>query len=71
MLITPTPIDVASRRKSSLQTTPTQARKLRKLTVVTLSSQNRTLPYALLLSELDLGTVREVEVRSPPPLHPP
>ena len=36
-------------------------RKLRLLTVVSLAEQNKLLPYSLLMSELEITTVRELE----------
>ena len=36
-------------------------RKLRLLTVVSLAEQNKLLPYNLLMSELEITTVRELE----------
>ena len=36
-------------------------RKLRLLTVVSLAEQNKMLAYNLLMSELDINTVRELE----------
>merc|ERR1719508_219733 len=36
-------------------------RKLRLLTVVSLAEQNKLLPYNLLMSELEISTVRELE----------
>merc|ERR1719282_1464760 len=41
--------------------TETMRRKLRLLTVVSLAEQNKMLAYNLLMSELDINTVRELE----------
>merc|ERR1719422_445068 len=41
--------------------TDLMTRKLRLLTVVSLAEQNKLLPYNLLMSELDITTVRELE----------
>merc|ERR1719210_2980290 len=41
--------------------TSLMTRKLRLLTVVSLAEQNKLLPYNLLMSELDITTVRELE----------
>ncbi|QDZ19552.1 PCI domain-containing protein [Chloropicon primus] len=40
---------------------PEQQRKLRQLSVITLAEQNKVLPYAMLMSELDLKDIRELE----------
>ena len=37
-------------------------RKLRHLTIVSLATNNKQIPYGLLLKELDLHNVRELEV---------
>merc|ERR1719419_577425 len=41
--------------------TDLMTRKLRLLTVVSLAEQNKLLPYSLLMSELEINTVRELE----------
>merc|ERR1719419_353887 len=41
--------------------TDLMTRKLRLLTVVSLAEQNKLLPYSLLMSELEITTVRELE----------
>ena len=41
--------------------TESMTRKLRLLTVVSLAEQNKLLPYNLLMSELEISTVRELE----------
>ena len=41
--------------------TEIMTRKLRLLTVVSLAEQNKLLPYNLLMSELEISTVRELE----------
>ena len=43
------------------EVTETMRRKLRLLTVVSLAEQNKMLAYNLLMSELDINTVRELE----------
>merc|ERR1719232_211412 len=43
------------------EVTETMRRKLRLLTVVSLAEQNKMLAYSLLMSELDINTVRELE----------
>merc|ERR1719188_1313027 len=43
------------------EVTETMRRKLRLLTVVSLAEQNKMLAYHLLMSELDINTVRELE----------
>jgi hypothetical protein len=42
--------------------TPAQAKKLQHLTIVSLATKNKCLPYSLLLSELDIRNVRGLEV---------
>lgn len=41
--------------------TPAMVRKLRLLTLVSMAETKKVLPYAALLTELDLGSVRELE----------
>lgn len=43
------------------QLTPNQDTKLKKLTIVSLSSENRVIPYTVLLQQLDMNNVRELE----------
>jgi len=40
---------------------PSQIRKLQQLTIVTLSNQTKSIPYALLQKELEISEVRELE----------
>jgi COP9 signalosome complex subunit 7 len=41
--------------------TPIQTKKLKQLTIVTLSSENKVIPYSLLQEKLDIKEVRELE----------
>jgi len=43
------------------QLTPPQVKKLRQLTLVSLSSQNKLIPYSTLQQQLDMGELRELE----------
>ncbi|KDR12141.1 COP9 signalosome complex subunit 7a [Zootermopsis nevadensis] len=44
-----------------LELTPVQKKKLQHLTVVTLATKNKCIPYAVLLQELDIKNVRDLE----------
>lgn len=44
-----------------LELTPTQKKKLQHLTIVTLATKSRCIPYSVLLEELDIKNVRDLE----------
>ncbi|XP_076678818.1 COP9 signalosome subunit 7 isoform X6 [Andrena cerasifolii] len=44
-----------------LDLTPTQRKKLQHLTIVTLATKSRCIPYSVLLEELDIKNVRDLE----------
>ncbi|XP_043258691.1 COP9 signalosome complex subunit 7 isoform X2 [Colletes gigas] len=44
-----------------LELTPTQKKKLQHLTIVTLATKSRCIPYSILLEELDIKNVRDLE----------
>ncbi|XP_044734439.1 COP9 signalosome complex subunit 7b isoform X2 [Chrysoperla carnea] len=44
-----------------LELTPVQIKKLQHLTIVTLATKNKCIPYSLLLKELDIKNVRDLE----------
>ncbi|PNF31470.1 COP9 signalosome complex subunit 7a [Cryptotermes secundus] len=44
-----------------LELTPVQKKKLQHLTIVTLATKNKCIPYAVLLQELDIKNVRDLE----------
>ncbi|XP_078032863.1 COP9 signalosome subunit 7 isoform X3 [Augochlora pura] len=44
-----------------LELTPTQKKKLQHLTIVTLATKSRCIPYSVLLDELDIKNVRDLE----------
>jgi len=41
--------------------TPTQTKKLKQLTIVSLSAQSKVIPYSILQQELDIAELRELE----------
>jgi len=45
----------------NIKLTPVMITKLKQLTVVTFASKHKTLPYGLLLKELELSNIRELE----------
>ncbi|XP_043486789.1 COP9 signalosome complex subunit 7 [Polistes fuscatus] len=44
-----------------LELTPTQKKKLQHLTIVTLATKSKCIPYSILLEELDIKNVRDLE----------
>ncbi|KAK9873210.1 hypothetical protein WA026_021442 [Henosepilachna vigintioctopunctata] len=49
------------KREDYLELTPVQRKKLQHLTLVTLATKSKCLPYKVLLKELDLSNVRDLE----------
>jgi len=48
-------------KPSLLELTPVQKKKLQHLTIVTLATKNKCIPYSVLLQELDIKNVRDLE----------
>lgn len=48
-------------KQKFLELTPTQKKKLQHLTIVTLATDSRCIPYSVLLEELDIKHVRDLE----------
>ena len=53
----------AANKSEFPELSPAMVKKLRQLTVVSLATKNKCLPYSLLLKELELRNLRELEVR--------
>lgn len=53
--------DYKSKSSSLPQLTKTQVKKLQQLTIVTLSTTNKVIPYSLLQKELEITELRELE----------
>lgn len=53
--------DYLENKEKVLELTPTQKKKLQHLTIVTLATKNKCIPYSVLLEELDIKNVRDLE----------
>ncbi|XP_024870499.1 COP9 signalosome complex subunit 7 isoform X5 [Temnothorax curvispinosus] len=53
--------DYLENQEKVLELTPTQKKKLQHLTIVTLATKNKCIPYSVLLEELDIKNVRDLE----------
>lgn len=53
--------DYIQNKNNYLQLTPNQTKKLQHLTIVTLATKSKCIPYTNLLKELDIKNVRDLE----------
>lgn len=53
--------DYLENKEKVLELTPTQKKKLQHLTIVTLATRSKCIPYSVLLEELDIKNVRDLE----------
>lgn len=53
--------DYLENKEKVLELTPTQKKKLQHLTIVTLATRSKCIPYSVLLEELDITNVRDLE----------
>lgn len=53
--------DYLENKSEYLELTPTQCKKLQHLTIATLATQEKCIPYSVLLKELDIKNVRDLE----------
>ncbi|XP_020294568.1 COP9 signalosome complex subunit 7 isoform X2 [Pseudomyrmex gracilis] len=53
--------DYLENKEKVLELTPIQKKKLQHLTIVTLATKNKCIPYSVLLEELDIKNVRDLE----------
>lgn len=53
--------DYLENKADYLELTPAQCKKLQHLTIATLATQEKCIPYSVLLDELDIKNVRDLE----------
>lgn len=53
--------DYLENKTDYLELTPAQCKKLQHLTIATLATQEKCIPYSVLLKELDIKNVRDLE----------
>lgn len=53
--------DYLENKSEYLELTPVQCKKLQHLTIATLATQEKCIPYSVLLKELDIKNVRDLE----------
>lgn len=53
--------DYLENKSEYLELTPAQCKKLQHLTIATLATQEKCIPYSVLLKELDIKNVRDLE----------
>lgn len=53
--------DYLENKSDYLELTPAQCKKLQHLTIATLATQEKCIPYSVLLKELDIKNVRDLE----------